>query len=241
MRNDNQELMSIDLRNILIQAFSLYKKGPSVFIAAGLIYGFANVSDALIYKFFHLSSMGVFLCVSFLITSWASMIIFYASAQIIQGRDVDLISAFRYVKGKYIKFIYVSFLLFGIVMLGSLFFIIPGLYFMTIFLLVDLLVVLEDHPLENFFRRSAYLIKGYFGTAFLCFALMTFLLVFPAFVLQLFKGEDPVALRTIALMIGVFIFPYYNIVQVAFYYRLKEIKQDEELSEDRVDFISSSM
>lgn len=218
--DDMNQGSTIILGDIFKKAFAIYKDGKHIFIPIGLVYGFANVFDGILLRILPNISNGVILFFNILITSVASMAIIYAGARIYQKKEVSLQESFLSIRGRYWLFVAVSSTAMIILGLGTLLFILPGLYFATIFVFSNLLVVIEDAKFTTSFQRSAQLVRGPFWRV-LQFNLI-FFLTFAIFALTIQSMAN--LGQMLGVCFGVFILPFYALSEVCLYYKIKDLQ-----------------
>ena len=220
----------IDVQKILKEAFLLYKKNFQAFIMIGLLYGFAGVIDGLLYTFFHLQPGGFTFLLNILVTSWASIILIEMSSRAFQNKDIDLQKAFFAPKPIYWNYVVVAASFFLILTLGFLFFILPGIFFATIFIFADIVVVLENRQFLDAFKRSAQLVSGLFWKILFFSLLMAVIILIPTILLGVVSALEHVKLaKTLSILTTVFVAPFIISAQVSLYYAVKAIQKNEEL------------
>jgi len=228
--DENNLSNQIDIRQIIKEAFLLYKNNFQPFILVGLFYGFAGVVDGILYASFKLKPGGITFLLNILITSWASMVLVEMSSRAFQNKTIDLREAFMSPKQKYWNYVVVACTFFLLLTLGFLFFILPGIFFATIFIFADIVVILENRIFIDAFKRSAQLVSGLFGRVLLFSLLTALIILIPTLILGLLAATPYLKFaKALSVVATVFIAPFVISAQVRLYYAVKAIKKDEEV------------
>ncbi len=210
----------INIKEVFQEAFGLYKVFLQPLVTLGLMYAIATECGQVILQKLSFISSGTQIIGNMFISSLFSIALIHTASQIYQKKTVDLNQAFVSIKGKYWNYVTVSIAFFLVVLSGAFFFIIPGVYFGTLFVFADLLVVLEDKVFIDAFKRSADLVREHFWQVFL-FSIITASLMIPGAVLNSINFNGIHLGRMMQSGLMVFTVPFITMVQVGLYYRLK--------------------
>ncbi|MBD3264732.1 MAG: hypothetical protein GF375_06490, partial [Candidatus Omnitrophica bacterium] len=228
MEGVNHPTRSIKISDILKQSLLLYRKNFLTLLGIvflGSIFGILNTLSFLappeIYN--RLSLITGFL--SIFASVWASIALIICISGRYSGEQITLKDCFVNTKGRYWRFIGISILYALIAGLGILLFIIPGIYWGTIFSLSTVAVVIEQKGDIGPLRRSKELIKGYFWKVF-TIGLITSLLLLPVYFLAFVLMTKDKFLGSLSIQTySLFYLSFVGVVEVVLYHRLREEKE----------------
>jgi len=224
-QDDFSEDESIDLTQILHKALRVYKGSFQLFISLSLIYGIINEIISFIFGMASLGDRSLNLyksVVQVLIAGWISIAMIYLCSRLHQRRQANLKDAFRWARTKYWRYLAIYLAHLAVMGIGFIFFIFPGIYFVTIFIFADILIVLEKISFIDAFRISAQLVRNYFWKVFFYIFVVIGVSLVPEIFYQMIVNMDPTLARTIHRIISVFIMPLLMIAQVELYYQIKK-------------------
>lgn len=232
MENEINSRKPIEIGQILRQSIALYKENFSLFIKIAILgYGLAMLNSllallcetanklvALILTpigIFILAPLGVF------VLFWASMALIIAISNRYLGNEITLRECFIKTKGKYWRYVGISILYILILAVGMALFLIPGIYWATIFLLVTVIAALEETKVTGAFRVSKGLIKGSFWRVFLLGVIISGLSL-PAYIIYSKLAGASQHLATILGQIySIFYISFSTVIEVTLYHQLK--------------------
>lgn len=146
----------------------------------------------------------------------------YVAGKLLNGEDVDIKESLLSVSSLFLRFMLSMtlylFLLFG----GLIIFIIPGLYFGTIFCFSYIPIILERKGVIEGFKISKNLIKGYFWVMLLLGLVVVASSVLVYFISTLLGGVMKEVLYGLFCAISA---PYLIILEVSFFNKLKVINK----------------
>lgn len=233
MLENRLDISTLDIKVIFIQALRVFKQNPRLFISFGLVCGLAAVSDQILYKVARVQSEGWTFVLHLLITSWASVGLIEAARRYYQGKSCSLTEVLPIIRRSYTAYIVVAATYFLLVFGGILLFIIPGIYCSTVFILADVIVVLERKDYLESFRRSLSLVKNFFWQVLLYSLISSSLMLFPVVLAKLPVWASMKVGHTLNICALVFLVPYLTIAQVGLYWVL--VKQGHVVREESHD------
>ncbi len=214
---------TIDIKGIFLRGLALYKEEFPLLINLGLIYALSVEAGYLIIRTFSPKFAGMVFLVNILISAVTSIALLKTGAVLHRGKTLSLQEAYAEVGRRYLSYVAVSMIFFVLVLSGVMMLVVPGIYFGTVFVFADLVVVLEEREILAAFQRSMDLVRGHFRKVFFFSLVTTCFLALPSLVLgHLQVGGFQVG-RVAQMCLVVFAVPYVNLVQVGLYNRLKEI------------------
>jgi len=215
--NSSEMNEPINIPQVFIESFLIYKKEFSKFIIIGLAYGFANVLPGFLLQYLFKNNMSIIFLATILLTSWVSIALFHCSDLVLRKRKVDLQKVF--VKGKDVYWVFVSVTIFYflIVFTGFVLMVLPGLYFLTIFMFADVIVVLEKKKILEAFRTSMDMVHQYFWPIVRFNGFVLTIYVTPILIFH----NIPQIGQTLSLMVTILIVPYYVLTQINLFHQLK--------------------
>jgi hypothetical protein len=169
------------------------------------------------------------------ISLWANAAIVIAMGNLYYGKKVSFAESFNAAMPKIWAYVVNNILMFVLVAIGTVVFIIPGLYISVIYSFVAIAVLLEDDKKVSPFKISAALVKRYFW-AVTVYSLAVGVTMAPlmaacvagAFLLagniKVLTG-NPI-LMTVFYLIQALFMPYMCAANFMLYVKLKEIKKD---------------
>lgn len=233
MNNDTTDDHSIDVPKVLSYAFRLYKENFMFFFTMGLIYAFSNMFDSVLTKLFGAVPRNEFLIFTVLVSSWVSIALIYLSAQAYKGAEANIKKAFVYARGMYFR--YLAMILFALVIfglmvsIGSAIILIPALYFATLFMFTDLVIVLEQKKIIDALKRSMDLVKPVFWKVFMFNIITVMIVITPGIVMFPLMKVNPILAKNINTFLVAIIIPYYMLAQVGLFNRVKKYAKDREV------------
>lgn len=238
MVNEVKSRKSIGIGGILKQSLSLYKENFSLFIGIAILgYAVGLLSSLLVILTetapkeisFIIALLSAFILapLSLFITFWASIALIIAASNRYLHISITLKECFIKTKGRYLRYMGVCILYFLVLIAGLLLFVIPGIYWGTIFLLATVACVLEKTKLIGSFKISKGLVRGSFWKVFLL-SLIVLALSLPAYLIYSKLTRIDQNLATILVQIySIFYISFSTVIEVTLYHRLKERKQDQ--------------
>ena len=205
---------------ILTKALDLYKQHFRSLISLGLFFGLSQVIPQSLLGQGHSTRGSLSFMLSMLGSNLVSMGLVCASIKVYKGKPFDLKDVLTKSLDKYWLFLSVNLTFMMVFLMGLFLFIIPGIYVGTIFVLADVLVILERKQFMAAFQRSARLVKYQFVKVLQFSMLMTCIFIMPTLVLQSFLQINPQLGQTLYMIIIIFIMPYIVLTQVGLYYQL---------------------
>ena len=157
-QDDNQPESPILLSTILGKAFEHYKKEFQFFISVSLIYALLSEGGGFLIGKLSIPAEEQLFAKAFIniiIAGWASVVIIYSAYCLANNKRVIPLLALAVARNCYSRYLSVYLAMLIVVICGFFLFIVPGLYFMTLFLFVDILVVVENATFRQAFQRSA--------------------------------------------------------------------------------------
>ena len=181
----------ISVRDTLTQAWQIFTRNlcyllPVAFLAQipGLL-GVSIMRSAQQSGGLWLTGVNVFtIVIDVVVSTVVSVVLIKVIASDIAGTRVTIKEAFRGGRGSYIDYFGQKIALAIVTAIGIIILVLPGVYWGVLFSFAPFLVVLEGDQSENFFARSAKLVKG----SFLSILYISIILMLPGIVLSfLFK------------------------------------------------------
>lgn len=234
MQDNQPSEKKLDILDIIKKSFLLYKANFSLLFLISLL---AYSIPLLEQLFFALNiSIGWFGLVSFIggliISFWGHAALIFAASEKYSQRDVTVKESFINTKSKIWRLICISIFYTFLFLGGFLLCAVPGLYFGTIFGLAGMLVVLEDRAFFEYLKRSKNLIRGYFWPVFLLGGLLSFISL-P--ILGVYFLNISVKIKMFSMVIFLIMYsPFGTAIIINLYYRLKQLKKEEELPQAEV-------
>jgi len=168
--------------------------------------------------------------VGMIVSFWAYIALIFAVFEKSNERGVNIKEAFTSTKNKIWRFAGISLFCFLLFVVGSLLFIVPGMYWGVIFALAGLVVVLEDAAFFESLKRSKVLIKGNFWPIFFLSWILFFIFA-PQFFI--YKSDiSTVAKLLTSVFFSILFTPWWIVIDVSIYSRLKKSKSDIEQQEE---------
>jgi len=241
MNNEFLDEQPIILSQILQRAYQIYRNSFQIFISISLIYGILSELGGMMLKTLELSPQETAFynsIVNILLACWASVALIYSSSRIYHKKTITLNEAFAVAKRKYWAYVAIYISLLAVMGVGFMMLIIPGLYFTTVFIFADLLVVLENAKFNNAFRISARMVKNYFWKVFTYLMIIVCISIIPELCQQVLLSFNPKLAAGIHKAVSVLIMPYLMIAQVGLYYQIKKrVDQREEVFGEGNEFV----
>jgi len=230
MENEIKSKKSIEIWEILKRSLSLYKENFSLFIGIiilGYVLSLLNTLRMIILKTTYAWIGFITSWLGILIVSWAYIALVIAISNRYLNNKITLKECFIAAKEKYWRYIGIC-ILYGLILgAGLLLFLIPGIYWGTIFSLASITVVLEKRRDIGPLRISKELIRGYFWRVFL---LELIILLFSLYLYFIYFGLAKINQNLATILLQIFLLfytPFYIGVSVTLYYILKDIKEGE--------------
>ncbi len=224
-----QSRKSVEILPILKRSLSLYKDNFSLFIKIAIlgeaVYLLDMIrrtlpQDVLPWTGFIVLPAGI------LVYTWASIALVIAASNRYADKTIVLKESFVQVKGKYWRYICVGILYLLILGTGLLLFLIPGIYWGTIFSLAGLVVVLEKRRDISPFKISKILVRGNFWKVFFLGLIMLVLSLPPLFLLRTARINENLAI-IVGRVFYIFLGPFSTSVSVTLYHVLRDRKESE--------------
>jgi len=220
MDDFNSDNTILDLNHLFRTTTELYKANFQLLFTLGFL---GNLPAAFSSLFFQQDEVtttgGIFLILANMVYTWAMMVLTYASARLVNGKQVTLHEAMTRVNAYFWRFFVAVVLYVMITTVGILCFIIPGVYFGTVFIFAYIPIVVEGKDIKESFGISKNLVEGHFWQILL---LSVGIVIFSstAYILAGLTGSFNLAL---SFLIGVIYISFVTLLEVAVYRRLKEI------------------
>ncbi|MFT5387704.1 MAG: cytochrome b subunit of formate dehydrogenase, partial [Candidatus Omnitrophota bacterium] len=152
----------INVKEIFKTSFEIYKNNFQTFISISLIFAVIIVLLAQVSPVRGSGLSFIFTTISMLISSWFSMALMYASAALLQKKNITWQEALMLPKERFRMYVIVNAALFLLIISGFLLFIVPGVYLAVVYNFTSTITVLEKTEFKESFMRSAALVKGRF-------------------------------------------------------------------------------
>ncbi len=211
---------------ILTNAMDLYKQHFRPLISLGLLFGLSQLIPGVLFGQKNSTFGSLSFMLSMLGSNWVSMGLVYASIKVYKGKSFDLKDVMVKSFDKYWLYLAVNLTFMMVFLMGILLFVIPGIYVGTIFLLADVLVILERRQFMAAFQRSARLVKSQFVKVLQFSLLITCIFLIPTMVLRSFLQTNPQLGQTLYMVCIIFIMPYIVLTQVGLYYQLFALEKN---------------
>ncbi|MFH2034976.1 MAG: hypothetical protein ABIJ45_01125 [Candidatus Zixiibacteriota bacterium] len=221
---------SFNTKEILLNTIRLYWDNISLFFAISML---GTLPSFLSIYYSESPLLRILRIVDLLVGLLANAALIIAASKRHRNETITITECFISIKRKYWRFVGVFFIVGLTMLLGSLVFIIPGIYLGVIFCLSDIAVIIEEREETGVFKLSKELIRGFFWKTlwFLVIIgsphMISFFFLttsFPALALTWLDPEQERILFTI--FYAVFI-PFFIVGRVLLYHKLKEIKAVE--------------
>ena len=109
-------------------------------------------------------------------------------------------------------------------------------FFMTVFLFVDILVVVENTSFQQAFKRSARMIRPFFWKVFAYLIIIVGISLFPEVIYQAGLNLFPNSASALQKIAAVLIMPYLMIAQVELFFNIRSrIKFELSSLEEEID------
>lgn len=223
----SQAKAGINILDVFKRSFLLFKENFLLFMGIALIGNVFGVLGAVLSPIskaagdligFLSLPLGIFLSI------WSSAALIIAVANILSGTKISLRECFAGVRGKYWRCVSVSLLYFLIFFVGFLLFVLPGVYWGTIFAFSVTIVVLEKNKNINPLSASKKLVKGAFWKVFTV-GLISTVFSIPIYLIAVKLSGLNQNLSAIAIQIYIIIYLAFTLtVQVVLYNKLKAVK-----------------
>ena len=226
MQEFEKQQKPIQIIPILKESFSFYKANFRLLFLISLLGGSVELIQQLLLML--KIPLGWFdailMVIGTIVSIWAYVALIFAVFERSNERGVNVKEAFTLTKNKIWRFAGVSILCFLLFVVGSLLSIVLGMYWGVIFGLAGLVVVLEDAAFFESFKRSKALIKGNFWPIF--FLGWIFLAIFmPTFFV--YKLDISIVAKLfISLFFSIIFTPWWVVIDVNIYNRLKKNKSN---------------
>ncbi|MBF0386199.1 MAG: hypothetical protein HQL27_10090 [Candidatus Omnitrophica bacterium] len=226
MSGAEKQKHSLEIPVIYRKAFLLFKDNLNLFLPFGLIYGMGGVAYRVMSKAF---STGVpsdniliplFLDVIF--ATLANIMVIYSAWRIYKGEEVPVYEVLNKAFLKYGVCLLATLFSLSIVFSGLLLFILPGIYFATVYSFVIIFIVIEGSPLFWSFSLSIGLARKAFARV------LVFSLIMPVIFLALYSlakeyfDKYPTLVYSVTLALTAILTPLGVIAQVILFCRMKE-------------------
>ncbi|HLF17288.1 MAG TPA: hypothetical protein VI749_00130 [Candidatus Omnitrophota bacterium] len=214
----------IFLSQVLRSALQRYQQAFQLFVTVSLVYAILGEVGGLILSRLTLKNEELLFfkaVINILLASWASIAIIHASSQLVQGKAVTFDQALSVARRKYALYLAVYLTLLFIMGFGFILFVLPGLYFATVFLFTDILVVVENAKFRSSFQWSARLVRPFFWKVLSYLFIVIGISLIPELIFQLGSKLYPSLGSGIHKVMAVLIMPYLMIAQVELYYQIK--------------------
>jgi hypothetical protein len=219
-----QDDAPVNLPEVFNGAWQHYKAQAKFFISVSLVYALLSEGAGfLITRLSAQTQQQLFLksVVNIVFACWASIAIIFAASCLARNRKFSVEHALALARQRYGLYLCVYLAMLGMVIFGFLLFVVPGLYFMTIFLFADILVVVDHVGFTQAFVRSARMVRPFFWKVFIYLFIIVGISLTPEVVYQLgMKMNLPsaIALQKVA---AVLIMPFLMIAQVELFYAVR--------------------
>lgn len=214
---------SISISEILAESFVVYKKHFSSFVGIALVCAIINEIIGFIVGVIGARDLSIAFFFNILITSWTTIALIDIILTVKKGGEIDLTKSLLSARGIFWRYVAVTTSTIILFACGFMLFVIPGLYFATIFLFADMLVVIEKCEFTQAFKRSMELIKPRFWEVFKCLIPIVIISSFAGLIRQI-PGLDAAdqLLASISKISSVLLMPYVVIAQVFLFYKVKD-------------------
>lgn len=217
----------INVKEIFKTSFEIYKNNFQTFISISLIFAVIIVLLAQVSPVRGSGLSFIFTTISMLISSWFSMALMYASAALLQKKNITWQEALMLPKERFRMYVIVNAALFLLIISGFLLFIVPGVYLAVVYNFTSTITVLEKTEFKESFMRSAALVKGRFIQIMGFLALIVALAMVPEVVNALLKPTSPSLALTINRVLTTVILPFFMIAQIQLYFCVSRFKSTE--------------
>jgi len=227
----------VDLLEVLQKGLLLYKRRFEFFLSISLIYAiFDQLAGIGITRLKLPFEETLFLraFVDVIIVSWAAIPIFFGASRLARGKTFLTAKALAVARERYGAYLSVDVTRMMILELGVLFFIVPGLYFMTLFLFTGILVVAQKADFRQAFDLSARLVRPFFWKVFTFIMILIGMSLVPGVLHQALSFHPPVA-GGIQKVSAVILMPYLMITQVILFYEIRSrVERNVQTIEDQI-------
>jgi hypothetical protein len=217
----------INVKEIFKTSFEIYKNNFQTFISISLIFAVIIVLLAQVSPVRGSGLSFIFTTISMLISSWFSMALMYASAALLQKKNITWQEALMLPKERFRMYVIVNAALFLLIISGFLLFIVPGVYLAVVYNFTSTITVLEKTEFKESFMRSAALVKGRFIQIMGFLALIVALAMVPEVVNALLKPTSPSLAQAINRVLTTVILPFFMIAQIQLYFCVSRFKSTE--------------
>lgn len=224
MDNQSNSSRKVDIGHLIKDVFCIYKNNLPLMINYVLAYGFTSIFSDILLNKLGVSQSGISILINVFLTSIVSIALIFASDKLFDGKNIDFIKSFESLKGRYFLFVTVSMASMLIMGVGILLFIVPGIYFATIFIFSDILVVLDKVTLPEAFQKSALMVKSVFWSIFRFNMTLVMILISPMLIIQPISATNPQLGQTINLLCMSILVPFYIMAQVNLYKIVKSLQ-----------------
>jgi hypothetical protein len=225
MNEDAEALPTLNIKEIFGQAFSIYRSNIQIFLAIGLLYGFANVAASLLAGRVPQSLNGAVFLANIFITCIASVLVISSMIQLQQRRVFLLKNNLRFLQRFYFTFVAVSLSQMLLAAAGVMFFIIPGIYCLVVFIFADILAVVEKKKYLECFQESVNLTHGFFWPILFFLVMLGCFSFLPAVLMELLMPLSAKLANSVNTAATVFIAPFLMISQMQLYLRMKQLRK----------------
>jgi len=219
-----QDEPSVNLQEIFRSAIEHYKAQAKFFISVSLIYALFSETGGLLISKFDLPSDEQLIFRSFvniIFACWASIVIIHGASCLARKRNFSLEQALGTARSRYGLYLSVYLAMLCVVIFGFLLFVVPGLYFMTIFLFADIFVVVDNASFTQAFRRSVRMVKPYFWKVFTYLFIIVGVSLTPEVIYQLGMKAAPQSAMALQKVAAVLIMPFLMIAQVELFHNIR--------------------
>ena len=228
------ESQRFNIAEIFQEAFDVYKKNFQLFITVSLVFNIlSTVCENSTGKLSPNSNLYLLwiILVNLFISSAAAVAMIFIAGRLYQGQTTNLQEALSVIPKLYWRYIRVYVALLVMVMIGFQLLILPGLFAVTIFFFVPILVVLERTGFQESFRKSMDMVRNCFGIVFLFLVFMIAVSFLPWMLGHWLVGGRDQLLFIFNKVIAVVVMPFYIIAQVGLYQVIKRFKEEQRLEE----------
>lgn len=197
---------------ILIIPFLFYGLLALLYVPSGIFFSILFLAGKI--SIFWLIILGIILAIGMItINIWPSLALIYAIKE--TEKNVGVKESFTQTKNKIIPALWISFLLALALVVGYLFFIIPGILISIWFTFIFYVLIEENLRGTKVFSRSRKLVEGYWWQVFL----RTLIIVLISFVSNILIDDN-----FVRIVFGLFLSSFSPVYYFLIYQNLKKIK-----------------